>query len=90
MRDREAEEGEERRREGGREHWSETAYLLSVRNTEVFDNNLFLPISSSTKWSILVLLRRSMNICYKTHNKNLSLGERGDNSVKCITKLEDK
>lgn len=54
-------EGEE---EGGRAHRSETMYLLSVMNSEVFDNYLFLPISSlTTKVNIIVLLRKQIKIC---------------------------
>lgn len=70
--------GEGEGEEGQREHQSETTYLLSVRNTEVFDNYLFLPISSSTtKISIVVLLRKLMKICYKTHKEIWVLGKEG-------------
>lgn len=49
---------------GERAHRSETMYLLSVRNSEVFDNYLFLPISSlTTKVNVIVLLRKQIKIC---------------------------
>lgn len=67
--------------EGGRAHRSETMYLLSVRNSEVFDNYLFLPISSlTTKVNIIVLLRKQKFVkkLTKKKKKNLSLGGKGD------------